>query len=115
MAATRKLDPADGVIVICNLLPTLELGRINRDDLQHIWLQHPVLQRHRLRHEKPLHGFDLCRGCPYADYCTGNCPATALTLTGEVDAPNPESCLRAYLRDGGELVDVSPTHSASDA
>lgn len=112
--SSRLAVRADGVIVVCNLLPTLELGRINRDDLQEIWLRHPVLRRHRDRHGVSLRGFELCAGCPYTDFCTGNCPATALTLTGEIDAPNPESCLRTYLRDGGKLVAIPSAVAAAD-
>jgi SynChlorMet cassette radical SAM/SPASM protein ScmE len=97
---------ADGVIVVCNLLPTLELGRINDDDLGALWTDHPLLQSHRQRQSIPLKTFDLCTDCDYVDYCTGNCPATAFTHTGRADVPSPDSCLRLFLQAGGRLVEV---------
>lgn len=96
---------ADGTIVICSLMPTLELGRVNRDSLQAVWLEHPLLIQHRRRQSIALRDFESCSACGYVDYCTGNCPASAFTLCGATDAPNPDSCLSAFLADGGTLVD----------
>ena len=36
-------------------------------------------------------------------YCTGNCPALAYTLTGEVNHPSPDACLRRFLEEGGQI------------
>jgi SynChlorMet cassette radical SAM/SPASM protein ScmE len=96
---------ADGVIVPCNMLSHIELGRINRDSLAEIWQNHPALWKIRERRSIPLDRFDFCRGCPYIHYCTGNCPALAYTLLGEVDHPSPDACLRKYLEEGGKLPD----------
>lgn len=94
---------ADGVMVPCNLLSQIELGRINQDSLFDIWLGHPVLQAMRIRHTIPLAGFAYCEGCPYVRYCTGNCPALSYTVFGCVDHPSPDGCLRRFLAEGGSL------------
>lgn len=94
---------ADGVIVPCSQMTHIELGRINRDSLQEIWQSHPRLLKLRARRKIPLSDFDYCRGCAYINYCTGNCPALAYTLLGEVDHPSPDACLRKFLQEGGRL------------
>jgi SynChlorMet cassette radical SAM/SPASM protein ScmE len=73
---------ADGVIIPCCMLPQIELGRINSDSLEE---------------------FEFCADCAYIPYCTGNCPGLAHNLTGQVDHPSPDACLRRYLEDGGLL------------
>lgn len=94
---------ADGAIVPCNMLSHIELGRINRDSLADIWQNHPALWKIRERRTIPLSRFDFCRGCPYINFCTGNCPALAYNTLGEVDHPSPDACLRKYLEEGGKL------------
>lgn len=98
----------DGVYVPCNMLSHIELGRINRDSLQDIWQNHPELWKIRERRSKALGDFEFCRGCPYLNYCTGNCPALAYALLGQVDHPSPDACLRKYLGEGGRLPEESP-------
>jgi radical SAM protein with 4Fe4S-binding SPASM domain len=71
--------------------------------LAEIWRQHPVLNEIRQRRTIPLTDFEFCDGCEYIPYCTGNCPALAYTLIGEVNHPSPDACLRQFLRDGGTL------------
>jgi SynChlorMet cassette radical SAM/SPASM protein ScmE len=97
----------DGVYVPCNMLSHIELGRINRDSLVEIWQNHPQLRKIRQRRFKPLSDFEFCRGCPYLNYCTGNCPALAYALLGRVDHPSPDACLRKYLEEGGRLPEES--------
>jgi SynChlorMet cassette radical SAM/SPASM protein ScmE len=94
---------SDGVIVPCNMLPHIALGRINLDSFQEIWLKSPEMMHMRLRHMIPLSEFDFCSGCPYMPYCTGNCPGLAFSITGKVDYPSPDSCLRKFLADGGSV------------
>jgi SynChlorMet cassette radical SAM/SPASM protein ScmE len=96
---------ADGSIVVCPMLPHLVLGRVGHDDVGELWRTHPLLRRHRGRRERSLSDFAHCDGCPYRPYCTGNCPGPAFTLTGEVDHPSPDACLRDYLAAGGRLVE----------
>jgi SynChlorMet cassette radical SAM/SPASM protein ScmE len=94
---------ADGVIVPCPMLAHRDLGRINEDSLAEIWQHSPALNQLRRRHAIPLTGFELCAGCSYIPYCTGNCPGLAYTLTGSIDHPSPEACLRRYLEEGATI------------
>ncbi|MGC9334270.1 MAG: SynChlorMet cassette radical SAM/SPASM protein ScmE [Anaerolineae bacterium] len=94
---------ADGAIIPCNMLAHIELGRINQDSLIEVWQNHPALNALRTRHTIPLTDFEFCDGCEYMPYCTGNCPALAYTLVGEVNHPSPDACLRRFLEDGGNL------------
>ena len=94
---------ADGIITPCSMLPHMELGHINEDPLIEIWQHHPDLNQLRQRHRIPLTDFEFCHDCPYIPYCTGNCPALAYTITGQVDHPSPDACLRLFLEDGGKL------------
>jgi SynChlorMet cassette radical SAM/SPASM protein ScmE len=96
---------ADGVMVPCDQLSHIELGRINRDSLTDVWQNHPELKRLRERYEIQLDDFDFCRGCAYTRYCTGNCPALAYTILGKENHPSPDACLRRFLEGGGELPD----------
>jgi SynChlorMet cassette radical SAM/SPASM protein ScmE len=94
---------ADGVMVPCTQLSHIELGRINKDNLESVWLKHAELNRLRKRHFIPLENFEFCSGCEYISHCTGNCPALAYTLVGEENHPSPDACLRQFLEDGGRL------------
>jgi SynChlorMet cassette radical SAM/SPASM protein ScmE len=93
---------ADGIIVPCSQMSHIELGRINRDSLKEIWQDHPELKRLRERGNIPLNEFEYCKGCQYINYCTGNCPAIAYTLTGKENHPNP-TCMRRFIDGGGRL------------
>ncbi len=84
-------------------LPHLILGRINQDDMGEVWRRHPELQSLRKRSLISLEDFLFCRDCPYISYCTGNCPAIAYTLTGIINHPSPDACLRQFLKQGGRL------------
>lgn len=94
---------ADGAIVPCNMLPHLVLGHINRDSLQEVWQTAPALNDLRARRAIPLSSFEFCDACDYQPYCTGNCPGLAYTLTGQVNHPSPDACLKRFLADGGHL------------
>jgi SynChlorMet cassette radical SAM/SPASM protein ScmE len=98
----------DGVIVPCLLMSHLELGRINQDDLGEIWRRHPELARLRERYLIPLSDFSFCQDCEYLPYCAGGCPAVAYTRTGQDGHPNPDSCLKRFLDEGGQLPHVNP-------
>lgn len=98
---------ADGVIVPCNMLSHIEMGKINRDDLKEIWQHHPKMKNIRERRNKPLSDFEFCSGCDYINFCTGNCPGIAYTITGKVDHPSPDACLRKFLEDGGTLPEIN--------
>lgn len=94
---------ADGAIVPCSMLAHSELGRINQDSLAEVWQNSQALNQLRNRQTIPLTGFAFCAGCSYIPYCTGNCPALAYTLTGKVDHPSPDACLRRFLEEGGTI------------
>ena len=101
--AQKMAVRADGAMVACGQMPHQELGRINRDDLREVWQGHPLLEAMRERRNIPLSSFEFCRGCAYIPYCTGNCPAIAYNLTGKVNHPSPDACLRRFLEEGGRL------------
>ena len=94
---------SDGLITPCSMLPHIELGKINSDSLQEAWLNSPIMNELRSRHRISLADFKFCQGCIYMPYCPGGCPALALSLTGELDHPSPETCLRMFLERGGRL------------
>jgi len=98
---------ADGVIVPCLMMSHIELGRVNKDDLKEAWLHHPQLKRLRTRYSIALGEFEFCQGCEYIPYCTGSCPATAYTTFRKENHPSPDSCLRSFLDQGGELPNKS--------
>ena len=100
---TKMAVRADGVMLPCNLIPGMELGRINQDDLGEVWRNHPELNRFRNRRSIPLSDFEYCRDCDYMNYCTGNCPALAFTLLNDPYQPSPDACLRRFLEGGGRL------------
>ncbi|MDD8025700.1 MAG: SynChlorMet cassette radical SAM/SPASM protein ScmE [Acidobacteriota bacterium] len=94
---------ADGAIVPCNMLAHIVLGHINRDSLTDIWRNSPALTQLRNRQKIPLGGFELCADCAYIPYCTGSCPGLAYTITGQIDQPSPDACLRRFLEMGGTI------------
>jgi SynChlorMet cassette radical SAM/SPASM protein ScmE len=94
---------ADGVMVPCDQMSHVELGRINRDNLQEVWQEHAALKRLRERHKIALSDFEFCKGCEYINYCTGNCPALAYTILGKENHPSPDACLKRFLEAGGRL------------
>ncbi len=99
---------ADGTLVPCTMLPHIELGRINhegfnKNNFREIWQNHDELRKLRHRHQIPLSDFPACRACEYMAYCTGNCPGLAYTLTGEMNHPSPDACLKRFLESGGRL------------
>ncbi len=98
---------ADGTMVPCIQMSHVRLGMILKDDLKTVWQTHPELDRIRSRRKIPLSDFALCRSCEYRDFCTGNCPALAYTLTGESNSPSPDACLKLFIEQGGTLPDES--------
>ncbi len=94
---------ADGIMIPCSQLPHIELGRINKNSLKDVWLNHPELKRLRERRDIPLKDFDRCKDCKYTAYCRGGCPAIAYTLTGYENKPSPDSCYKTFLETGGTL------------
>ena len=85
------------------MLTQVELGCINKDSFIDIWQSSPELIELRMRHLIPLSNFKDCTCCDYLDYCTGNCPGSAYTLTGKVYHPSPDACLQKFLAEGGSI------------
>ncbi len=103
---TKMAIRADGVMVPCGLIPGMELGRINQDDLKDVWQNHPELNRFRERRSIPLSDFEYCQDCEYINYCTGSCPALANTLLNDPYQPSPDACLKRFLEEGGKLPEM---------
>jgi SynChlorMet cassette radical SAM/SPASM protein ScmE len=87
----------DGVITPCNLLPELELGRINIDSLKEIWRSHPTLKALKERRQIPMSEVPGCEECEWAPYCNGSCPGLAYEMTGDFNRANPHDCYRRFL------------------
>lgn len=100
---TKLAVRADGVMLPCVQLPEMELGVVNRDELQRVWQDHPELNRFRRRTKIPLTDFEFCRDCGYLNYCTGNCPAAAYAILRDPCHPSPDACYRRFKEDGGQL------------
>ncbi len=93
---------SDGTITPCTILGNINMGRINQDSFSEVWLNSPVLNNMRSRYI-PLADFEFCQGCEYIPYCKGTCPVSAYSMTGKLDHPDQDTCLRAFLRNGGKL------------
>jgi SynChlorMet cassette radical SAM/SPASM protein ScmE len=96
---------ADGVIVPCVQLPSLELGRINESPIDRIWQSHPVLDGLRRRSDVSLRNFASCSDCGYLDFCSGGCPALPSSEHGNPGLPDSASCYRRFVESGGRLPD----------
>ena len=101
--STKIAVRADGIIVPCIQLSHIELGQVNEDRLDEVWQRHSEMNNLRNRRSIPLNSFEFCKECEYVNYCTGNCPALAYTLVGEVNHPSPDACLKRFLETGGRL------------
>lgn len=87
----------DGMITPCNMLPNLELGRINIDSIKAIWNTHPTLKALKERGRIPMSEVSGCEGCEWAPFCTGSCPGLAHEMTGDFNRANPHDCFRRFL------------------
>jgi len=96
---------ADGIMVPCSQMNHIELGRINKDNLENVWQNHSEFKRLRERGNIPLNNFEFCRQCDYINYCTGGCPALAYTMLGDDNNPSHEGCLKRFIERGGKLPD----------
>jgi len=92
----------DGVITPCNLLPELELGRINIDSFKEIWRSHPTLKALKERRKIPMKEVPGCEDCEWTPYCSGSCPGLAYEMTGNFNRANPHDCYRRFLENCGD-------------
>jgi SynChlorMet cassette radical SAM/SPASM protein ScmE len=93
---SRMSIRADGAYTPCVMLPQLVLGQMGQDRMEDVWQRSPLLNRQRERVHIPLDAFEDCRGCEYIASCTGNCPGTSMSITGDANQPSPEACLRSF-------------------
>lgn len=105
---------ADGIMLPCSQMPHVELGRINKDRLQDVWMNHPEFKKLRERRDIPLEQFELCRNCKYIPYCRGGCPAVSYSLTGDENKPSTDACYRVFVESGGRLPERKGTSRTTD-
>jgi len=80
---------ANGDIYPCDQFggnPEFRLGNIWSDDLDEIWVDHPVVN---LLRSRTLYNIPECSACPWRLVCCGGCTAAAFLATGKVLAPAP--------------------------
>lgn len=90
---------SDGAYVPCVTLPQMVIGQMGQDPLHEVWVNAVELNRMRERVEVPLTSFDECLDCDWRESCTGNCPGTAFTMTGEINRPCPNNCLKRFVEE----------------
>jgi radical SAM protein with 4Fe4S-binding SPASM domain len=90
----------DGNMVPCNMLPSLTMGTIGEVPLRDAWLHHSSINVVRRRREIPLASLADCSDCEFTGFCFGGCPAVAMAGAGTLNAVDPASCYRMYLRQG---------------
>ena len=93
----------DGMIVPCNMLAAAALGTIGATPIRDVWQSHPLLEEMRGRGAIPMEQVPGCAGCDWIPYCSGGCPATEYTRTGDLYVANPECCYRRFLGECGDL------------
>jgi SynChlorMet cassette radical SAM/SPASM protein ScmE len=104
---TKLSVRSDGHYAVCDMIAGIDLGKIGENKLIDVWTGNDTLCTFRKRYTIELQNFDYCRDCKYAPYCSGNCPATAFTLTGDPHRPAPDSCYKLFLEQGGVLPEIA--------
>lgn len=94
---------ADGAMIPCVLLPQITLGYIGEDDLTVVWQSAEELMRMRERNKIDLRSFEECRDCVWQESCTGNCPGSAFTHSGEINRPCPNDCMKRFVDELAEI------------
>lgn len=87
---------SDGIYVPCVMLPQMILGIMGQDRLDDVWQNAVELNQMRERVNTPLSSFAECRSCDWQESCTGNCPGTAYSKTGNLNQPCPDACLKRF-------------------
>jgi SynChlorMet cassette radical SAM/SPASM protein ScmE len=86
----------DGTIVPCNMLPKLVMGVYGHQSLVEVWRTSPAINVVRYRRQIPMQSLSSCRDCSYAGFCTGGCPASAMSMSGRLNARDPLVCYRIF-------------------
>ena len=93
---------ADGIMVL-TMLSHIEMGRINRDSLTEVWQNHPALKGLRERHRIPLTGSSFAATVSTCPIVKAAVPGRPTTTDRQHRAPQPGSCLKSFLQEGGSL------------
>ncbi|MBN2362924.1 PqqD family peptide modification chaperone [candidate division WOR-3 bacterium] len=91
----------DGTIVPCNMLPDIELGKINRDSVKDIWMNSPVLKKMKERRLVPMSAVQACMDCEWNMFCNGSCPALAGVSAENFILPSMQDCYRKLKEETG--------------
>lgn len=91
----------DGKISPCNMLPTLEMGRINKDSIKEIWKNHQALKDLKNRRSIPMSEVPGCENCEWNEFCNGSCPGLPHTINGNFNLPNTHDCYKKFLIENG--------------
>jgi len=91
----------DGIISPCNMLPGLEMGRINKNPIKSIWQNHKILTDLKERRSIPMSDIKECQGCEWTEFCNGSCPGLPYTTKGDFNLPNMHDCYRRFLNETG--------------
>ena len=86
----------DGSVSLCGIGQTLRemvMGNVNHESLETIWENSLKVKEMRENIPSKLEG--ICGNCMHSKRCKGYCRSTAITLTGNLYAPNP-ICQEAY-------------------
>ena len=87
-----------GEMALCGIgrnLPELVFGRLGRDDLREVWMNHPVLRQMRKDLAGPFPG--VCGDCLHAGRCLTHCLAQNYEFTGKLVNVSP-MCAEAERR-----------------
>ena len=87
-----------GEMALCGIgrnVPELVFGRLGRDDLREVWMNHPVLRQMRKDLAGPFPG--VCGDCLHAGRCLTHCLAQNYEFTGKLVNVSP-MCAEAERR-----------------
>ena len=87
-----------GEIALCGIgrnLPELCFGKLGRDSLREVWMNHPVLRQMRQDLAGPFPG--VCGDCLHAGRCMTHCLAQNYEANGQLVSPSP-LCAEAVRR-----------------
>ncbi|MGD9612674.1 MAG: radical SAM protein [Kiritimatiellia bacterium] len=79
-----------GEMALCGIgrnIPELCFGKLGRDSLRDVWLNHPVLVQMRKDLEGPYPG--ICGDCLHAGRCMTHCLAQNFEANGKLVSPSP--------------------------
>lgn len=87
-----------GEMALCGIgrnLPELCFGKLGRDSLREVWMNHPVLRQMRKDLAGPFP--DICGDCLHAGRCMTHCLAQNYEANGKLVSPSP-LCAEAVRR-----------------